>query len=394
MIYKKSGRKSRAWWLQSIQTHGKTSKAKMAAAIHVAQADVTWALRDLISEHYVRLLGADGKGKRPQFELTELGEGYLRRNQEELGEQPAVAAADKPAVVYTWKRVLGGGVKYYADGQHIAAALVPEAELARIRQELGAGKFGSDVEHQAEAEYHDGDVYTWKKPVVGPTQYFLNGEFTLETKVPKDEMNRMLAEQGSPLLGTDQGSSYRVKVLDNGERHYFLNDQMIPRSEVPESQLEFLDNWTPPKEGDPRLKKSRIPKHLLDETEDDLDESLDQPPEPKVANSTPLEKPAPIKETPRINKPTPVSDPPKPPQSQIDDDKETPTPPPTGIPHFEDYSGESQLPPPSPESIASRQRDIFRVNYEAVLIEVLLERYAHLITAKEIYDRLQEQHHD
>lgn len=39
------------------------------------------------------------------------------------------------------------------------------------------------------------DVYTWQQPITGPVRYFCNGEFVLQTAVPEEELERMLAEE-------------------------------------------------------------------------------------------------------------------------------------------------------------------------------------------------------
>lgn len=194
MKYTEQGKRSRAWWLQAIKWFGETGRNGIAKEAKIGANYVTDAIADLKDEGYIVQEGESGKGNRPKYRLTELGEGYLTRNQDELQDVPEPKPANPP--VFTWKRVLGGQVRYFMDGQMVSSALVPDAEIQRMVQEIRAGEpKAEDEPAPIEQTRPDTDVYTWQKPITGPVRYFCNGKFVLQTQIPMGELRRMQREQ-------------------------------------------------------------------------------------------------------------------------------------------------------------------------------------------------------
>lgn len=196
MKYAETGKGSEAWWIEQVKLHGKDSIRVILRGSNMPVHQIRAALQDLETSGYVYAEGVGGKGRVQTFHVSQAGERFLANNGEDISDSPVLPlpTAKAPAS-YTWKRVMGGGVRYFMDGKMVPTNDIPDDELHRMQAEIKHGGAGTvEPEKPAQRTHNGADVYTWQKPIAAPVRYFRNGDFILQTEIPAAELERMQSE--------------------------------------------------------------------------------------------------------------------------------------------------------------------------------------------------------
>lgn len=85
-IFKPSGKRSIAWWLQAVKWFGKDGTRGIMKGAEIATHHTRTAVEALLESDHIERHGESGQGHRPTYSLTPLGHRYLEEHQDELKE--------------------------------------------------------------------------------------------------------------------------------------------------------------------------------------------------------------------------------------------------------------------------------------------------------------------
>jgi hypothetical protein len=176
MTFKKQGKRSKAWWLQTVKDFGVQGMPGIMRGGEIATWHVKDAIMSLKSSGCIRIEGDMGRGRKPKIYLTDLGNHYLENNQQELKE----SEAGEPERVYSWRRVSEGAnvgdIQFLLNSRVINKSDVPAAEGLRLAAEIAASP---KPEHAAAISFGERHSVP-ASPVWSPVPLNIAGDKILE----------------------------------------------------------------------------------------------------------------------------------------------------------------------------------------------------------------------